>query len=170
MGKKRNKISKDIVPTGFTLSMALVDMVPVVFFGLSAIKIGALFHSALFMLGAWICLISGTVKVLWKLIVAVKKKNIWPLFIQMRIAMPIGFCFLLIALIVNSSNIQLAAINAAIFAFPSVIFFGLGIIGMLCMFIFAFAMDSSDPKVNWLEQGVNGLAQICIFIGLMLIH
>lgn len=34
--------------------------------------------------------------------------------------------------------------------------------------VFAFRMDSSDPKVNWMEQTVNSLAQICFFIGLML--
>ena len=26
-----------------------------------------------------------------------------------------------------------------------------------------------DPRANWLEQGVNALAQICIYIGLLLV-
>lgn len=47
-------------------------------------------------------------------------------------------------------------------------FFLAGALGMILMLIFAFRMDSSDPKVNWMEQTVNSLAQICFFIGLML--
>ena len=39
---------------------------------------------------------------------------------------------------------------------------------MILMLVFAFRMDSSDPKVNWMEQTVNGFAQLCFFIGLLL--
>lgn len=53
--------------------MALVDLVPVVFFWLSAIRAGQRFHSTLFMLGAGVRFLSGTVKVLWKLMVAVSR-------------------------------------------------------------------------------------------------
>ena len=48
------------------------------------------------------------------------------------------------------------------------LFFLAGALGMILMLVFAFRMDSSDPKVNWMEQTVNSLAQICFFIGLML--
>ena len=41
----------------------------------------------LFVTGALICLLSGVVKVLWKLIAAVFRRNIWPMFVQMRIFM-----------------------------------------------------------------------------------
>jgi len=37
------------------------------------------------------------------------------------------------------------------------------------MCVFARRLDSSDPRANWLEQGVNALAQICIYIGLLLV-
>ena len=40
--------------------------------------------------------------------------------------------------------------------------------GIILMLVFAFRMDSSDSKVNWMEQTVNSLAQIGFFIGLML--
>ena len=56
-----------------------------------------------------------------------------------------------------------------IMSFPSCIFFGIGVVGMILMFVFVFKMDSSDPKVNWMEQGVNGIAQICFFVGLLLV-
>lgn len=31
----------------------------------------------------------------------------------------------------------------------------LGALGMVLMTVFAFRLDSSDPKANWLEQAVN---------------
>lgn len=40
-----------------------------------------------------------------------------------------------------------------------------GALGMILMLVFAFRMDSSDPKVNWMEQTVNSLAQICFLSG-----
>lgn len=70
---KNNKMTKDTVPKGVSVVMALVDLIPVVFFGLSAVRVGRLFQSALFVTGALICLLSGVVKVLWKLIAAVSR-------------------------------------------------------------------------------------------------
>ncbi len=69
----RQKITKDTVSEGFSVTMALVDLVPVVFFWLSAIRAGQSFHSTLFLPGAGVRFLSGTVKVLWKLMVAVSR-------------------------------------------------------------------------------------------------
>ena len=166
---RKNTITKDTVPEGFSVTLALVDLIPVVFFGLSAIRVGGLLSSPLFMLGAAICLISGVVKVLWKLIAAISRRNIWPMFVQMRILMPVGFLILLIALIVDRENLSGSAILAGLTGFPACIFFLLGILGMVLMTVFAFRLDSSNPKANWLEQAVNGIAQGCFFIGLLLV-
>lgn len=165
----KNKISRDTVPEGFSVPLALSDLVPVVFFGLSAIRIGSLFDSTLFTAGAWLCLVSGVVKVLWKLIAAISKRNIWPMFVQMRILMPIGFLALICALIADRARIDPAAVAAGVLSFPSCVFFGVGALGMLLMAVFAFRLDSSNPKANWLEQCVNAGAQLCIYIGLLLI-
>lgn len=35
---RKNKITKDTVPEGFSVPLALTDMIPVVFFGLSAVR------------------------------------------------------------------------------------------------------------------------------------
>lgn len=164
----RNRMTKDTIPEGFSVPMALVDLIPVVFFGLSTMKAGSLFHSGLFMAGAVVCLLSGVVKVGWKLIAAVSKRNIWPMFVQMRILMPAGFLMLLAALIVDHAGLNGEAMLAGLTGFPACIFFLAGALGMILMTVFAFRMDSSDPKVNWMEQTVNSLAQICFFIGLML--
>ena len=170
MGKNyKNKITRDTIPEGFSVALALVDLIPVVCFGLSSIRIGSLFSSTLFMIGAGICLASGVVKVLWKLIAAVFQKNIWFMFVQMRILMPVGFLAMLTALIVDRGNLNGAAILAGLTGFPACIFFGLGVLGMVLMTIFAVRLDSSDPRANWLEQGVNGIAQGCILIGLLLV-
>ena len=167
--RSRNRMTRDTVPEGFSVPLALVDMLPVVFFGLSAIRLGGLFDSGIFVAGALICLISGVVKVLWKLIAAVSKKNIWWMFVQMRILMPVGFMALIAALIVDRANLDGAAVIAGLFGFPSCVFFAVGVVGMVMMFVFALRMDSSDPRVNWMEQITNSIAQICFFVGLMLV-
>lgn len=166
--KRRNRMTKDTVPEGFSVSMALVDLLPVVFFGLSAMTAGTLFRSTLFVAGALVCLISGVVKVLWKLIAAVSGRNIWPMFVQMRILMPLGFLAMLAALSVDRAKLSGAAVIAGLVRFPACIFFAAGALGMALMLVFAFCRDSSDAKVNWQEQTVNALAQLSILIGLLL--
>ena len=167
--KARNRMTKDTVPEGFSVPMALVDLVPVVFFGLSAVKAGSLFHSGLFVAGAVVCLLSGVVKVGWKIIAAVSQRNIWPMFVQMRVLMPAGFLMLLAALVVDRAGLNGEAMLAGLTGFPACLFFLAGALGMILMLVFAFRMDSSDPKVNWMEQAVNSAAQICFFIGLLLV-
>ena len=97
------------------------------------------------------------------------KKKYLPMFVQMRILMPVGFLTLLIALIADRGKLNASAIMAGLTGFPACIFFGTGILGMVLMTVFAFKMDSSDPKVNWLEQTINGIAQMCFFAGLLLV-
>lgn len=99
--KARNRMTRETIPEGFSAPMAFVDLLPVVFFGLSAVKAGNLFHSGLFVAGAVVCLLSGVVKVGWKLIAAVSQRNIWPMFVQMRVLMPVGFLTMFAALIVR---------------------------------------------------------------------
>lgn len=164
-----NKISKDIIPEGFTIPLVLVDALPVIFFAATMIIISLLFASPLFLFGAILCFYAGAAKVLWKLIVVLNKKNIWWLFMQMRIVMPIGFLLMLLALITNHSSINGGMILTSVLSMPSVIFFVIGIIGMILMIIFAFCLDSSDAKSNWIEQLTNGLAQACFFLGTLFI-
>lgn len=166
--KRRNRMTKDTVPEGFSVSMALVDLLPVLFFGLSAMTAGRLFHSALIVAGALVCLLSGVVKVLWKLIAAVSRRNIWPMFVQMRILMPLGFALMLAALIADRAKLSFPTMLAGLTRFPACVFFAAGALGMTLMLVFAFCWDSSDARVNWQEQTVNAAAQLCILIGLLL--
>ena len=106
------------------------------------IVIGLLFGSPLFLIGAALCFWAGAAKVLWKIIVVTKKKNIWWMFLQMRIVMPAGFALMILAVILNRSAINLPAVFVAIVSFPSVIFFAIGVTGMALMGIFAAKLDS----------------------------
>ena len=163
----KRKMNKNVIPEDFTLSLALVDAIPVVFFGLSMIVVGVIFDSLLLMIGAFLCLLAGLAKVIWKIIVATKRKNIWFLFIQMRTIMPVGLLLMIIAGIINRNNIDFMIIINKAFSMPSSFFFIVGIICMCLMIVFAFVLDNSKVKNNWLEQIVNAIAQICFFIGLL---
>ena len=168
MGKKP-KMTRDTVPENFTLSLALVDALPVLLFGGSMVLIGLLFRSALFLFGAFACFWAGAAKVLWKIIVVTKKKNVWWLFLQMRIVMPVGFALMLLAVILGRKALRLSAVFAAVTSFPSVVFFVLGVAGMVLMGVFAAKLDSSDVRSNWIEQLTNAAAQAAVFIGILLL-
>lgn len=161
------KMTKNTIPENFTLSLAFVDALPVLFFGGSTILIGLLFGSPLFLTGAVLCFWAGAAKVLWKIIVVKKKKNIWWLFLQMRIVMPLGFALMIFTVIMNRSAVNLPAVFAAIVSLPSVIFFAIGVTGMVLMGVFAAKLDSADVRSNWIEQITNVLAQAAVFTGIL---
>ena len=163
------KVTKDTVPTDFSLSLALFDGLPVLFFSGSMIVISFLFSSKLFLVGSLLCLFAGLSKVIWKIIVVLKKKNIWFLFIQMRITMPIGLLLMVISVITNKNNINYELIKNSILSLPSLIFFIIGVFGMIMMLAFGFVLDGSKKKNNWIEQITNAVAQLSFFIGLLLL-
>ena len=86
---------------------------------------------------------------------------------QMRIVMPAGFLLMLLSVILNLKAIKLSAILSAVVSMPSVVFFAIGIVGMVLMGIFASKLDSSDVRSNWIEQITNSLAQGSIFVGIL---
>ncbi len=163
----RNKITRDVVPENFSLALCIVDFVPVIFFGLCCIVVGSVIRSPLFILGAAVCLVSGAIKVVWKILVVVKKKNVWPLFIQMRIAMPVGFLIMIVSFIVGFGSVDFPSIFHAAILFPQIVFFIIGLTGMALMCSFVVLLDSSDLRANWIEQITNSLSQISFFIGLL---
>ena len=164
----KQKISKDMVPEGFSISLALVDSIPVIFFGLTSIILGLSFSSITFIIGACITFLSGLIKVIWKIIVATKKKNIWSLFIQMRIFMPIGFVIMIIGFIIACFNSDMNIFFNSLLNPICIGFLVLGLVGMAMMVVFAIKLDSSDSKSNWIEQICNGISQACFFIGFLI--
>lgn len=165
----KNTLTRETVPEDFTLPLVLVDALPVVLFGGSMLLIAKRFGSTLFLLGALLCLWAGLAKVAWKLIVVLRKKNIWWLFMQMRIVMPIGFLLILLSVLVNAKIICFSSLLHAAISLPSVIFFCAGLAGMVLMGVFAAKLDSGSKRANWIEQFTNTAAQACIFLGLLLL-
>lgn len=166
----KNKMTKEVVPEGFTLGMVVSDLLPVVFFGGATLLVGLLLKNVLIDVGAVIAFLSGLLKVVWKLIVVVKRKNIWSLFLQMRICMPIGFLIFLVGLLMSLSALSFETVVSALIGFPQIVFFILGILGMTAMIVCSVKLDSADAKSNWIEQTINGIAQACIFVGVLLIY
>ena len=129
---------------GFTLSLALVDAIPVLLFGGSCILIGLMFKSPLFITGAVLCFLAGFFKVLWKVILAVSKKDVTVLNKQFRYVMCAGFLLIVISLIAGHSRISLSGIFSGLTSIPSVFFFIAGICGMITMGILGKKLDNSD--------------------------
>lgn len=160
-------MNKDIVPENFSISLVILDLISVLFFSLSTFLIAYRIHSKLFIFGSILCFCAGFCKVLWKFIIGLAKKNIWSLYIQLRFFMPLGFVFMIISIILFRNQIDWKIVLNLIFSVPQIIFFFLGILGMIFMGIFAFTLDGKDLKSNWLEEITNGLSQIFIFLGII---
>lgn len=165
----KNTLTRETVPEDFTVPLVLVDALPVVLFGGSMLLIAKRFGSTLFLLGALLCLWAGLAKVAWKLIVVLWKKNVWWLFMQMRIVMPIGFLLMLLSVIVRAKRLSFSALLHAALSLPSVLFFAAGLAGRVLMGVFASSLDSGSKHANWVEQLTNTAAQACIFLGLLLL-
>lgn len=160
-------MTKHDIPDDFTLGLALVDALPVILFGINCLLLGRLFEDRLFMIGAILCLVGGGGKVLWKIIVSLRKKNIWFLFVQMRVLMPAGFLCMLIDLMRAALQGRLGHLAAAAMTLPSLFFLALWLLGMVLMGVFAAKLDNTDVRSNWIEQLTNGAAQACFLAALM---
>lgn len=158
--------SEENIPKGFTLGLALVDLIPVIFFGGSAVLIGMRVHSLLFWLGAGLCILAGCGKVLWKILLAAAKKDIRFFNTQMRYVMPLGFLLLIISLF----QIQIDFTWQSFLQMPSVLFFLLGIMGMIAMTFLGMKKETTDVKANWIEQCINSVSQCAFFLGILFFH
>ena len=151
----------------FTLSLALFDAIPVLLFSAAAIIAGYNLNSTLFLIGAVICTLSGTMKVIWKITVAATQKDLKPLNIQMRFLMPCGFLLIIIGLIIDAPKINFKLISANATSMPAILFYFITITGMILMSIFAFKLDSTKAKSNWTEQITNAVAQLALLLGVI---
>ena len=163
-----NTERKDSVPKGFTLSMALMDCLPVLFFTISAIFIALHFPSLLFLTGIFFVILAGLLKVSWKLIIALAHRDIRFFNIQLRYLMPLGFLIALLALFIDHTKWSVSAIITHITQFTSYLFFLIGMAGLIYLGYLGKHQDSHDAKANWKEQGINALSQFCIMLGILL--
>lgn len=154
---------------GFTLGLALVDAIPVLFFGASMIMVAARFNSPLFIIGAVLSTLAGCFKVLWKLILGIWKKNIQWLnkpFVPMQAT---GFLLMLISFIIGFGKINWGNLLSAVTGLPSIVFFVLWIAMMGFMGWYRknkFKKD--DSRSNWTAQFINCIGQGALFLGILL--
>ncbi len=151
----------------FTLSLAFFDALPVLFFCTGAIILACALKSALFIAGAVLCTLAGGGKVLWKIILAANGKSIDALNKQMRILMPCGFALIIAGIAANIKAIDFKAVLSNMASLPAVIFFAIGVIGIIMMGIFAAKLDQTKSKSNWIEQITNATAQGAILLGII---
>ena len=150
-----SKIDKNTIPENFTLGLAVWDFMPVLFFMLAMLVASVIMHSIVFTIGVLICFWAGTAKVIWKIIVALKRRNVWFLFIQMRIAMPLGFLLIIVGVVIGHASIEWGYYLSKLVAMPTGLFFALWIIGMIGMSICAVKLDSGNLRANMIEQGIR---------------
>ncbi len=79
--------------------------------------------------------------------------------------MPIGFAVMLLGFVLVLA-FQREILTGIHFGIPSLICFGIGLLGMILMGVFAAKLDSSDKKANWMEQITNAVSQAAILVGL----
>lgn len=152
----------------FTLGLALFDALPVLFFCVATLLIAVRFRNGFFLAGAILCTLSGISKVIWKILLAGIKKDFQIANKQMRFFMPLGFVLMIIGLVTGCRAEQLAALKTLVFSFPAVLCFGITIAGMCLMMVFAFKLDATKARSNWIEQITNALAQGCFLLGVLL--
>lgn len=162
---------------GFTVGLALVDAIPVIFFSLSLILIATALSGAgitfwLVLVGAVAIALAGLCKVLWKLLLGLKVGNVK--FLN-KIFVPFmagGFMVAVIGAIVGTFTKAIAwgKVLAAIVSLPAIIFFVLGFAGMGVMGYVKSTNKrdefNKDAKKNWVAQFVNGFAQCMMFLGI----
>ncbi len=165
--KKRRSKTPSQKYDNFTLSLALFDALPVLFFCIGMLLIASRFQNAFFVAGVVLCTLAGCGKVLWKILVAGTGRDLVLLNRQLRVLMPLGFCSILLGLITGRDAISVEGILTRALAFPSVIFFGITVLGMIFMMIFAFTLDGTKAKSNWIEQITNATTQGCLLLGIL---
>jgi len=153
---------------GFTVSLALVDAIPVLSFGISMVIIASRFDSPTFIIGAVLSVLAGCCKVAWKLVLGIAKKDLRWLnkpFLPMQIT---GFGFIIGSIIGGWRKISWAGVLAAVFSFPSVLFFAawIGLIGFMGWYR-KHKFRNEDAKSNWTAQIINAIGQTCLLLGIL---
>ena len=152
----------------FTIGLALVDLLPVLFFGAAMALLGLRLGSFLFTAGAVICVLAGLGKVIWKIMIAAWGKDIRLLGAQLRFVMPAGFLLMIAGAFTADRQAAAELLQEAV-RMPSVLFFVLAVCGIAGMILCAKKFDRYDVRGNWIEQVLNSAAQGCVLAGVLLL-
>jgi len=192
----------------FTIPMALMDFVPVAFFGVSAVLLLRDLYNKMFK-GAYALLAAGSVnvflagfcKALWKLLYAA---NICDFVALEEMFMPvnsIGLLFVglsLIGMLLWKRKGAMLSVAPVPFvsSMPFIMMMVVGLGGMcaalsviaakmkrgkvMILFVLSFvcamamgymsSQDSTQAWVNWAEQTINTVSQLCLMLGVIALH
>ncbi len=192
----------------FTIPMALMDFVPVFFFGVSAVillrdlynKMGKGTY-ALLAAGGVNVFLAGFCKALWKLLYAA---GICDFVVLEKMFMPVNSLGLLFVgmslvgmLIWKRKGAMLSVAPVALTSsMPFIMLMVVGLGGMctalsivsakmkkgavMILFILSFvcamamgyksSQDSTQAWVNWAEQSINTVSQLCLMLGVIVLH
>lgn len=154
------------IPEGSTLSLALADALPVVFFSAATLVFGTRLNSGLFIAGAMLSALGGAGKVAWKLLLALVRKDVRWLALQMRATMPVGFVLMVAACVARADGFL--ALAGGFLRLPSCAFLTGTCVCMAAMCWFAGHMDQADARANWVEQLTNATGQACLLAAVLL--
>ena len=152
----------------FTPLLALVDAIPVLFFGIAAIMLGVKIQSTIFFVGALLCFLAGFGKVLWKLLISTTGKDVEFLGMQLRYVMPAGFLLMVVGAFMADRSVVNSLVNGAL-KMPSILFFIIAVCALTGMVVCARKFDRYDVRGNWIEQRINIVAQGCVMLGVWFI-
>ena len=79
--------------------------------------------------------------------------------------MPAGFLLIIIGIV--TGHVHIHTLKGEIFSLPAGIFFGITVIGMVLMSIFAVRLDGTKLRSNWIEQITNAITQGCFLLGVI---
>ena len=179
MADKEIKKNEDLSEyEGFTVGLALVDALPVIFFSCSLICIATALAGTgvtfwVVLIGAIAIALAGLCKVLWKLFLGLKVGNIKILNKIFVPFMASGFMVALVGAIIGTFTkaIKWGGVLKAVVSIPALIFFILGFCGMGVMSYVKKTNKrdefNKDAKKNWIAQCVNGFSQGMLFLGIL---
>lgn len=192
----------------FTIPMALMDFVPVIFFGVTAVILLRDLYNKMFK-GAYALLAAGSVnvfmagfcKALWKLLYAAQICDFKALEEMFMPVNSLGLLFVglsLIGMLCWKKKDAMLSVAPPVFAssMPFIMMMVVGLGGMctglsiiaakmkkapmMILFILSFvcamgmgylsSQDSTLAWVNWAEQFINTISQLCLMLGTLALH
>ena len=192
----------------FSVSMGLMDFVPVIFFGVTAVLLlGDLYNKmtrgvyGLFAAGCFNVFLAGFCKALWKLLYAA---GICDFVALEQMFLPVnsigllcvGLSLILMVALKKKAVVLSAAPVALTSGMPFIMMMVIGLGGMcaslsvmakkmkkgktIILFVLSFILamgmgymsskDSTLSWVNWAEQSINTVSQLCLMLGTIALH
>lgn len=156
----------------FSLSLAIFDTIPIIFFCGNAFLISKHVSNYPFMIGITIIILAAIGKVIWKLVKSIFHKDLQILNRHFLPIMISGMCTMLIGLFysIATDSYVFNTIRQQVSTFPSCIFFILSTIGLISLIIFRIKTNkktfNTHSAPNWIGEIINSFTQIMLFIGL----